>query len=209
MSEATVPRSSSPTLDTFRDIVLWRRKKVSVTVLLISTATWALLEVYQFNFITIISWLAIFIVSSLFLWGNLLRFLGKEPPNLSDSFEISEQTTSEITNTYGIIIEEVLRWMFHVTVEENWFAFARTVVGLLLLSYVGTFVDFLTLLHIGINLAMTVPVIYVKYRDQIRRCGEGLKGQMRRFYGMFDEKVMKKMKNKIVKQEEEKEKKVE
>lgn len=73
----------------------------------------------------------------------------REPPNLSDNLEISEHTTLGITNTCGTMFEEVLRWMFHVTVEGDWFAFARTIVGLLLLSYVGTFFDLLTLLFIG------------------------------------------------------------
>ncbi|TYH00580.1 hypothetical protein ES288_A10G289700v1, partial [Gossypium darwinii] len=34
------------------------------------------LQVYQFNFITVASWLIIFILASLFLWGNVLRLLG-------------------------------------------------------------------------------------------------------------------------------------
>ncbi|XWS33660.1 hypothetical protein CRYUN_Cryun22dG0101600 [Craigia yunnanensis] len=200
---SATPRSSSPAVGTFRDIILWRRKKLSATVLLISTATWILLEVYQFNFITVASWLAIFIVASLFLRGNVLKLLGKEPPNLSH-LEISEHTASEITNTCLTVIEEVFRWMFHVTVEGDWFVFARTVAGLLLLSYIGSFIDFLTLLYIGIKMVMTVPVIYVKYGDQIKRFREMVKAELRRFYETFDEKVMRKMKNKIVKQEKEK-----
>ncbi|XVE82736.1 hypothetical protein DITRI_Ditri16bG0030000 [Diplodiscus trichospermus] len=199
---SATPPSSSPALDTLREIILWRRKKLSATVLLISTATWILLEVYEFNFITVASWLAIFVVASLFLWGNLLRLLGKEPPTLSD-LEISENTAMEIANTCGTVIEEVLRWMFHVTVEGEWFVFARTVAGLLLLSYVGSFFDLLTFLHIGMKMVMTVPVIYVKYGDQIKRFGEWFKAQSRRFYEKFDEKVMRKMKNNILKQEKE------
>ena len=69
--------ATPPSSDTFRDIILWRRKKLSATVLLTSTATWILLEVYEFNFITVASRLAIFIFASLFLWGNVLRLLGK------------------------------------------------------------------------------------------------------------------------------------
>ena len=72
----------------------------------------------------------------------------REPPNLSD-LEISEHTALEITNTCRTVIEEVLRWMFHVTVEGDWFVFARTVAGLFLLSYVGSFFDLLTFLYIG------------------------------------------------------------
>ncbi|KAL4387020.1 hypothetical protein GQ457_09G010390 [Hibiscus cannabinus] len=199
MSSVTPP-SSSPALDTFRDIILWRRKKVSATVLLVSTATWTLLQVYHFNFITVVSWLAIFILASLFLWGNILRLLGKEPPKVSN-LEFSEQTSVEISNTCRTVVEDVLRWMFRVTVEEKWFVFARTLAGLLLLSYVGTLFDFLTLVYIGITTLMTVPVIYMKYGEQIKRQGERVKGEMRRFYEMFDER---KMSSQFAKQEKEK-----
>ena len=63
--------------DIMRDIIHWRHKKQSLVVLLVSTAIWVLLEVYQFNFLTVLSWLAMFIVISFFLWANLLRLFGK------------------------------------------------------------------------------------------------------------------------------------
>ncbi|KAK9990552.1 hypothetical protein SO802_025537 [Lithocarpus litseifolius] len=94
--------------------------------------------------------------------------------------------------------------MFRVSAERDWFVFVRTVASLLLLSYVGTFSDLLTLLYIGIVTGMTVPVLYMKYEDNIKRQMELVKGQSRRFYDMIDEKVVKNMKNKIVKVKKEK-----
>ena len=63
--------------DLARDILLWRRKKMSVMVFFISTATWVLMEVYQFNSITIVCWVGMAVVTSLFIWGNMCRLLGK------------------------------------------------------------------------------------------------------------------------------------
>lgn len=63
--------------------------------------------------------------------------------------EISEESTIEMVNGIREWIEEGIRWMFRVSAERDWFVFVRTVVGLLLLSYVGTFSDLLTLLYIG------------------------------------------------------------
>ncbi|XWS33659.1 hypothetical protein CRYUN_Cryun22dG0101500 [Craigia yunnanensis] len=48
------------------DIALWKRKKLSGSLLFTSTATWVLQQVYEYNFLTIASWLAIVIVTSLF-----------------------------------------------------------------------------------------------------------------------------------------------
>lgn len=60
-----------------RDIVLWRRKKLSTFVLIAATATWVLMEVYQYNFLTLISWLTISVVTSIFLYAKMLTLLGK------------------------------------------------------------------------------------------------------------------------------------
>ena len=46
-------------------------------------------------------------------------------------------------------------------------------------------------------MGMTIPPIYMKYEDKIRRCNEKVKKQWRTYYDMFDEKVMKKVKGKV------------
>jgi hypothetical protein len=60
-----------------KDIVLWRRKKLSTMIIIAATVTWVLMEVYQFNFLTLISWLNIFVVASIFIYSNMLSLLGK------------------------------------------------------------------------------------------------------------------------------------
>lgn len=62
-----------------------------------------------------------------------------------------------------------------------------------------------------ILVGMTVPVIYMKYEERIKRGGEWMKQQARRFSVMVDDKVLKKVKNKFhrVDKAEEKEKVVE
>ncbi|XP_041003266.1 reticulon-like protein B13 [Juglans microcarpa x Juglans regia] len=207
---STASQSSSlPTSDTLKDIFLWRRKRLSVAVLLVATAIWVLMEVYQFNFITVISWTAMFVVVALFLWANILRLLGKEPPNMS-GLEIPEESAIETANCVRAWIEEGIRWVFRVSAERDWFAFAGTVSGLWLLSYVGKLFDLLTLLYIGIIMGMTVPALYIKFEEQIKRIWERVKMQCRRLYDMVDEKVVKNMKNRVVKMKEvEKEKKAE
>ncbi|KAM1174727.1 hypothetical protein FF1_027256 [Malus domestica] len=188
--------SSLPKLDTVRDILLWRKKKQSFLVLLTATATWILLDVCQFNFLTVISYVAMFIVTSLFLSGNLLRLLGKEPSDLS-RVGITEKSALEMGNTIRAWVEEGIRWMFQVAAEREWFVFVGTVSGLWLLSRVARCVDLLTLLYIGIVMGMTVPAMYVKYEDKIGRSEEKLKAQLKRYYDTLDEKVVKKIQNKV------------
>ncbi|KAL5557125.1 hypothetical protein UlMin_039361 [Ulmus minor] len=201
---STSSQTSLPTSETMEDIFLWRKKKQSILVLLLSTATWVLLEVYQFNFLTVLSWIAMFIVVSTFLLGNLLRLLGKEPPNLS-GLELTEESALQLAVLVHTWIEEGFKWMFRVSAEGDCFTFAFTVGGLWLLSQIGKKLDLLTFLYTGIVMGMTVPVIYVNYEDDIKRCKERIKEQLKRYYEMLDEKVMKKMMGKVVKNKEEKE----
>ncbi|PRQ47834.1 hypothetical protein RchiOBHm_Chr2g0104061 [Rosa chinensis] len=119
-------QSPLPSSDTVSDIFLWKKKKQSVLVLSIATAIWVLLKVYRFNFLTVISWAAMFIVTSLFVWGNMLRFFNKEPPNLYGMLEVTEETALGTANTIRAWIEEGIRWMFRVAAEREWFVFAGT-----------------------------------------------------------------------------------
>ncbi|XP_062075454.1 reticulon-like protein B13 [Humulus lupulus] len=194
---STTTQSSSlpsPASETMRDIFFWKKKKQSLLVLLVSTATWVLLQFYQFNFVTVLSWMTMFIVVSLFLWGNLLRLFGKEPPDLSRE-EITVESALKVALALRTCTEESIRWMFRVGAESDLTTFALNLGGLWLLSQVGNYFDFLTLHYIGIVMGMTFPVIYAKYEDNIKRLREGVKKQLKRYYDMFDEKVIKKVKN--------------
>ena len=69
----------------------------------------------------------------------------------------------------------------------------------------------------GIMMSMTIPVIYIKYEDKIKRYGERVKVHWRKLVEIVDEKVFMNVKNKLFKQKEkenekkgmEKEKKIE
>jgi hypothetical protein len=76
--------------------------------------------------------------------------------------EISGESAIEMANSIRTWIEEGIRWMFRVSAEREWFVFARTVAGLLLLSYVGIFSDLLTLLYIGNLLKRNLRNIYIR-----------------------------------------------
>ena len=83
------------------------------------------------------------------IWWIIVDYFGfRDVPDMS-WLEISEESTIEMVNGIREWIEEGIRWMFRVSAERDWFVFVRTVVGLLLLSYVGTSSDLLTLLYIG------------------------------------------------------------
>lgn len=62
---------------------------------------------------------------------------------------ISEKTVTGIANWIRVSGEEAMRWVFKVGAQSEWYVFAAAVVGLWLLSVIGSCSDLLTLLYTG------------------------------------------------------------
>ncbi|XP_073158650.1 reticulon-like protein B13 [Henckelia pumila] len=195
--------------DWVRDIMLWRRKDGGILLLLAATATWVAMEIYEFKFVTLASWLAMAIVVCLFAWGNLNRLFNKESPDLS-RFEISEQSTAETATLCQQRINGAIRMMLHVGAESEWIVFAGVMASFYALSLLGSYFDLLTICYMGILGGLTVPLIYVKNEVKINEYVEKLKIKSERWYFMFREKLQKIINKLTGKQKEPiKEKKIE
>ncbi|KAL6553132.1 hypothetical protein OROGR_006974 [Orobanche gracilis] len=181
--------------DLLSDVVLWRRKQLNVVILLTATASWIVMEVYQYNFVTVLSWVAMAIVVCLFFWGSIHRLLKKEAPDLSE-IEISEETAMEHADSFRQWAEEGVRLMLHVSTEREWFVFAGVVGFLYIISVVANHFHLLTLTYIGVVLGMTVPSIYVKNEPKIVEFTETQRMRARRLYSVMKDKYQE-MRNKI------------
>ncbi|KAL8473605.1 hypothetical protein ACS0TY_030446 [Phlomoides rotata] len=197
MSEAPAEEYPPPTVDHLpnkpdfgSDIILWRRKVVNIVILAVATATWIAIEMYQYNLITLISWAAIALVVSCFLWGNMHRFFKREAPDLSE-LEIKEETAIENARLLKQRAEEVIRLMLQVSGEREWFVFAGVVTCLYLVSVVAAHLDFLTICYIGIVGGLTIPVIYVKKEEKIREIGEKLRMKTQRLQAIMEGELRK------------------
>ncbi|XP_028764117.1 reticulon-like protein B13 [Neltuma alba] len=194
-----------------KDVALWRRKSLTATILIGATATWTLLQVYQFHFVAVFSWLVMLLLASAFLWANMIRLFGKAPPNVSD-LELTEESALQMAYVVRAWIEEGIRFLFRVSAQEDWSLFLGAVAGLLLLSYVGSKMDLLTLLYIGTLTSTTVPVIYNKNQNRIKSSLEWSRVKCKRAYETFDERAIQKIKSRVINENEMKranEKKVE
>ncbi|KAG5061150.1 hypothetical protein JHK85_002239 [Glycine max] len=156
------------------------------------------MEVFEFNFLAVVSWVAILVLASIFLYANMLRLLGKEPPNLL-RLEVTEETT-RIAKTVRAWIKEAIRWLFLVGAEKEWPVFVGAVAALLLLSYIGSCMDLLTLVYMGTLVGMAVPLTYVKNEDKIKRFVGWLREKHKRYYQIIDEKTIQKIKSRIAKE---------
>lgn len=69
-------------------------------------------------------------------------------PDLS-GLEVSDEFVAETVGSCRKLMEEMVRWMFRVGAESEWFVFAGTILGFWILSRIGNLLDFHTFLFIG------------------------------------------------------------
>ncbi|KAK4488361.1 hypothetical protein RD792_004120 [Penstemon davidsonii] len=208
------PKSNPP--DIVTDIMLWKKKNLNIILLLSATAIWTLMQIYHYTFLTLLSYVGMAVFTCLFFWANVHRLLKRETPDLS-GIGISEQTAIDTANLIRKRIDEVVRLMFHVSVEREWFLSGGVVAALYLLSLVASYFDFLTLCYIGLVGGLTIPVIYMKNEHKIKDLGEKSRVKSRSVYATMEDKMqkskekLKQTKDKLMagKQKEVKEKKME
>ncbi|KAL0343635.1 UNVERIFIED_CONTAM: hypothetical protein Sangu_1250900 [Sesamum angustifolium] len=191
--------------DVVSDVILWRRKQLNVIILVAATAAWTAMEVYQYSFITLLSWLAMALLLCLFFWGTIHRLLKKEAPDLSE-LEISEETAMETANSLRQRAEEAIRLMFHVSAEREWFVFAGVVACLYAVSELARRFDFLTLCYIGDTFSFSLLMLsggrnddtcnLHQERAEDKRDGRKMRVKSGGMYAGVEEKLQK-MRNKI------------
>ncbi|GMI86440.1 hypothetical protein HRI_002313300 [Hibiscus trionum] len=175
------------------DIALWKRKKISGSLLVSSTATWLLQQVYEYNFLTVASWVVIFVVASLFIWRYVNRFLDREEASKQSLDKLREQFVMEISNACWEVTDKVTRWIFEATdVEAKWSVFPQTIACLLLFAYVGSFFDLPTLCGVVMT-GTTVPVMVANHGDRIKPVGS----MVGKVYEVLVENLTNTMKNNV------------
>ncbi|KAL4368387.1 hypothetical protein GQ457_05G013270 [Hibiscus cannabinus] len=146
------------------DIALWKRKKISGSLLVSSAATWLLQQVYEYNFLTVASWAVIFIITSLFIW----RYVNREEASKARLDKLREQFVMDTANACWEVTDKVTRWIFEATdVEAKWSVFPQTIVYFLLFTYAGSFLDLPTLCKV-VMMGTTVPGVVANRGDLIK-----------------------------------------
>ncbi|CDP19164.1 unnamed protein product [Coffea canephora] len=148
------------------DVLLWRRWGTSVAVLVGSTTLWFLFERAGYNLLTFISNVILLLVVILFFWAKSASLLNRPLPPLPD-LVVSEETVTKAADVTRGWINNVLLIACDIAIGGNLKLFVQVAAGLWLVSYIGSFFNFLSLLYIGVLLSLSLPFLYDKYQDQI------------------------------------------
>ncbi|XP_022774034.1 reticulon-like protein B2 [Durio zibethinus] len=174
------------------DVLLWRNKKISGSVLGGATALWVLFEMLEYHLITLLCHILILSLSMLFLWSNVSNFIDNSPPNIPEVV-LPEKCVLEVASAVRIEINRALDVVRDIASGRDLKTFLGVIAGLWILSIVGNCCDFLTSFYIVFVLLHTVPVFYEKYEDKVDSFSEKAIVEIKKQYAVFDEKVLSKI----------------
>ncbi|KAL5788227.1 hypothetical protein ACOSP7_005176 [Xanthoceras sorbifolium] len=148
------------------DVMLWKKWYGGVVLLVSATTLWFLFEQAGYNVLSFVANVLLLLVVILFLWGKSASLLNRPLPPLPD-LEISDETLVKAADAMRVWVNHGLSIACDIAVGRNLRIFLQVAFVLLVISYIGSLFNFLTLIYIGILLALSVPVLYDKYQDHI------------------------------------------
>ncbi|XP_021735314.1 reticulon-like protein B8 [Chenopodium quinoa] len=174
------------------DVLLWRNKKISGSVLAGATATWVMFEWLNYNFLSLACFAVALGMLAQFLWSNASGFLNRSPSEVP-RIQVPDEWFADIGRVVGKEVNRALMYLQNIACSGNLKQFALVVSGLVVAAMIGSWCNFLTVIYIGFVAAHTLPVLYEKYDDQIDGFAENLINQMTHHYKKVDARVLSKL----------------
>ncbi|CAM6023339.1 unnamed protein product [Sphagnum balticum] len=177
---------------TTADVLLWRKKHLSVGLLVGATFAWILLEKTGYTVLSIVSNVTLFLVVILFVWSNVAALLNRAPPPLPE-LSLSEDFVLSTASSVRLELNKALAIAHDVALGKDFKLFLKVIAVLWIVSTVASWFNLLTLIYICIVLALTVPFIYDKYEDVIDHHANRISEQAQAHYKKLDENVFSKI----------------
>ncbi|KAH9668325.1 reticulon-like protein [Citrus sinensis] len=151
------------------DVLLWRNRQISAGILASGTVIWFFFECVGYHLVTFICHSIILTLSTLFLWSNLAAFTDMSPPQFP-----------EIKLPEDLFVRVAL------------YLRCATLV-LWVISIIGSWFDFLTILYLVFVVSLTLPMLYEKHEDLADTCAEKALVELKKQYAVLDQTVLQKL----------------
>ncbi|CAI9784641.1 unnamed protein product [Fraxinus pennsylvanica] len=174
------------------DTLLWKNYKVSGGVLGGATLTWFLLEVIGFHVLSIVCRVLLLALSVLFAWSCGAKLIKKTPPKIPE-IAIKEVPALKLASALRIQINQASAILKLIASGKDLKKFLLVNGGLALVSTVGSWFNFLTLIYLATVFLFTVPLVYDKYGHQINSLAGPAMAEIKKYYGVIDAKVLSKI----------------
>lgn len=174
------------------DLILWRNKKLSASVLGGATLVWILFEVLEYRLLTFAGHFLIMGLAGLFIYSKVLAFIHKSAPKIPE-VSIPEDLTIKIARSLCYEINRAFAVLRQIGLGHDLKKFLMVLAGFWFLSILGSCCNFLTLSYIVFVLIYTLPVLYEKYEDKIDFYAEKAEIEAKKYYAIANEKYLSKI----------------
>ncbi|XP_062105687.1 reticulon-like protein B8 [Humulus lupulus] len=174
------------------DVLLWRNKKISASVLTGATIIWVIFEWLNYNFLTILSMLLVLGMIFQFIWSNASGLLSRSSSKVP-RVKLPKELFVNVAVSVGNEVNRALEFLQDVSCGGNLKQMIVVVLGLWVAAMLGSWCNFLTVLYIGFVVLHTFPVLYEKYDDQIDNFVYQVLEQFQNNYRKLDAGVLSKI----------------
>ncbi|GAA0138955.1 membrane traffic protein [Lithospermum erythrorhizon] len=177
---------------TSADVLLWRNKKISASVLTGSTAIWVIFEWLNYNLLTFLAFALVFGMIVQFAWANskgaMKRGQSKVPRLI-----LPDELFVNIARTVGGEVNRGLSILQDIACQGTLKQFLVAVLSLWTAAIAGSWCNFFTLIYMGFVGAHTLPVLYEKYEDEVDCFVARLIDQFQSHYKKMDTGVLRRL----------------
>lgn len=174
------------------DLMLWRDKQRSGSILAGATVLWILFECMEYHFLTFVCHVLILSLAILFIWINSAAFLKRSPPHIPE-IVIPEAAIHNLASDLRLEVNRAFAILHEVATGRDLKKYLLVVAGLWFFSVIGSWCDFLSLAYIALVAAHTVPVLYAKYQGQVDSFAQKVAVKAKEQYKVIDAKVLRKI----------------
>ncbi|XP_010488949.1 PREDICTED: reticulon-like protein B10 [Camelina sativa] len=149
------------------DLIMRKNRRGGYLLLGSTTLLWFLFQKCGYSFFPFVVNTQLLLVVILFLWAKSAILFNRPMPQLPN-LEISEAFVFMVADGLRVWINNtVLAVAREIYVGRNAKQLFRVSVVLWTVSFVGSFLNFLTILYLGVVLSLLIPIVYERYQDHI------------------------------------------
>ncbi|GLU03979.1 hypothetical protein SLE2022_211480 [Rubroshorea leprosula] len=174
------------------DVLLWRNKKISASVLTAATAIWILFEWLNYHFLTLLSLALVLGMLAQFIWSNASGLMNRSPSKVP-RLVLPNDLFVNVGRSLGAEINRALQFLQDVACRGSLKQFLVVVLCLWAAAVIGSWCNFLTVFYIGFVAAHTLPVLYERYEDQVDNFFYSVFEQLQNHYRKLDAGVLSKI----------------
>ncbi|KAK3008908.1 hypothetical protein RJ639_013719 [Escallonia herrerae] len=177
------------------DVLLWRNKKMSASVLTGATAVWVLFEWLNYHFLTLLCLVLVVGMLAQFVWSNASGIINSDnrSPSKVPRLVLPDELFVNTAISIGSEVNRALGFLQDVACGGNIKQLLVVVLSLWGAAIIGSWCNFLTVLYIGFLAAHTLPAFYERYEDQVDSFADSVLGQLQHRYRKLDAGVLSKI----------------